>query len=636
MPLQKFIFKPGIVRETTGYANEGGWFDGDKIRFRAGLPEKIGGWVRAVTMKFLGSCRALHEWSALDGNRFIALGTHLKHYVLWGSQYYDITPIRAADQALGVDPFKTAGTDYLTVTDVAHGAGVNDFVTFEGATGFDPNPTNPEPHAVYTPADLNREFQIVEVMDADHYKIRTGISVGDTAGVAGGGAAVKATYQIHSGLDIAVPGAGWGAGPWGGVPKAGETVPPFTGGWGMPYAFEDEGNIPVNQIRLWAQDNFGEDLVFNIRGGQIYYWRRGSGVNTRAVELSALPGVPAEPNWVPKYAFEVMISEVDRHVIAIGTNDFGQDFLDPMLVRWSDAENIIDWEPRRNNSAGGQRLSSGSRLRGCLRTRQEILIWTDKNLQSMRFIGAPYWFGINLLAENVSCLCPSSMINAGGRVFWMDRNGFYTYAGQVQDLPCTVRDYVFSDFNMSQSFKVTTGHNHNFQEVIWFYPTADSTEVNRYVLYNYLENTWAYGELERTCWLDQVWADSFPIATADGWLYHHEKGEDADTDPMPAWIESSDVDLDDGDHFMFIRKMIPDVVFRGSGETQSVGVSVRMRPAPGAQFVTESRLNVTPHTKYCWARARGRQMVVRIESSSKGTGWRAGALRFDMQPDGQQ
>lgn len=641
MPLQKFVFQPGINRESTSYTAEGGWYDGDHIRFRAGMPEKIGGWIKAVQVKFQGSCRALHEWTALDGNKFLALGTHLKHLILWGSQYYDITPIRVSDQDLGLNPFITAGGDLLTVTHVAHGATNHDFVTFSGATtGWDPAPSNLEPHPVYTPEILNREYQIVDIADVDHYRIATGIQ-GETAGIpagGGGGGPVLATYQVHTGLDIAVPGTGWGASPWGGFPpQAGETAPPYKGGWGMPYDIgAEEGRIPYNQIRLWAQDNFGEDLVFNIRTGAIYYWKRSTGVLTRAVELYTMPGAP-DPAWTPRYAFEIMVSEVDRHVIAIGTNDWGQDFMDPMLIRWSDAENVIDWEPRRNNSAGGIRLSSGSRLRGALRTRQEILIWTDKNLQSMRFIGAPYWFGTNLLAENVSMLAPNAAINASGRVFWMDRNGFYIYSGQVQELPCTVRDYVFGNFNMAQAYKVAAGHNHNFQEVIWFYPTAASTEVDRYVAYNYVENVWCYGNLQRTCWLDLVRSDSFPVGTGpDGYLYHHEIGEDADTEPMAAWIESSDLDIGDGDRYMFLRRIIPDVVFRGSAEAQSVGLSVRMRHAPGDQYVTEERKEVHPWTKYVWTRARGRQMAVRIESTAYGVGWRSGALRFEIQPDGRR
>lgn len=654
MPLTKIQFRPGINRESTSYAAEGGWFDCDKVRFRAGMPEKIGGWQRATAQKFLGSCRSMHEWAALDSNSFLSLGTHLKFYVMWGSSYYDITPIRVLRADMPDNPFTTAAeSGFLVVHHPDHLATIGDFVVFEGATAaFDPFPSNPDPHPTYTAAVLNREYQITEIVDNDHYKIYTGIpseAAGMPAGGMGGTLAV-ATYQIHTGLDVAVPGTGWGAPPWGGLPLAegggdpvppNPTAPPHKGGWGMPYyVFQEEGSVPTNQIRLWAQDNFGEDLLFNIRGGAVFYWKRTSGVNSRAVELKdVVPplGVTVNEDWIPRWAFETLVSEVDRHAIAVGTNDVLQDFLDPMLIRWSTAENVLDWEPRRNNSAGSLRLSSGSRLRGVLRTRQEILIWTDKNLQSMRFIGSPYWFGLNLIAENVSTLCPSAAINAGGRVFWMDRNGFYTYAGQVQELPCTVRDYVFSDFNIGQSWKVTAGHNHNFQEVTWFYPTADSQENNRYVMYNYVENAWSYGTLTRTCWLDQVWADSFPVATGkDGVLYHHEKGDDDGDDPMGAWVESTDVTIQDGDRYMFIRRLVPDFAFRGSSDRQAVGVSVRMRQAPGAFFTTEVRASVNPYTKYNWIRARGRQMVVRIESSEKGTGWRAGALRFEMQADGKR
>jgi len=625
MALKKFSFAPGIVKETTAYANEGGWFDGDKVRFRAGLPEKIGGWTKVTTATYQGSCRALHEWAALDTNRFLAIGTHLRYYILWGSQIYDITPVQKTS-TLAANPLTAAAPPATTITvhDVAHKAAVGNYVIISGAAAFGP----------YAAADLNREFTITQIVDADNYLINGGKAA--ASAVSGGGSTVTLTYLIPPGLDVAVPGTGWGAPPWGGLPvQTGETAPPYKGGWGQPYYVTGEGTVPVNQIRLWSQDNFGEDLVFNIRRGAIYYWTRANGVNQRAVPLTSLPGAPT-PAWTPLWAFEVMVSEVDRHVIAIGTNDYQQNFLDPMLVRWSDAENIVDWEPRRDNSAGGQRLSSGSQLLGALRTRQEILIWTDHNLQSMRFIGAPYWFSFNLIAENVSLLCPSGAVNADGRVFWIDKNGFYVYSGQVQALPCTVRDYVFHDFNYSQSWKVTAGHNHNFQEVIWFYPSANSMEVDRYVTYNYVDNVWSIGSLKRTCWLDHGYSDSYPVGAADGYLWNHEKGDDADGVAIDAWIESSDVDLDDGEHFIFVRRTVPDVTFRGGGNAQSLNLSLKFRPSPGVPYDAPVTTTVVPGTKYCWTRKRGRQMVMRLESNSPGTSWRAGAMRFDLQPDGKQ
>lgn len=610
MALEKVQFRPGIVRDTTNYTNEGGWFDGDMVRFRLGQPEKIGGWRKAVDGTFLGSCRALHEWMALDQNRFLALGTHLKYYILWGSAYYDITPIRSTAGPLTDPPFTTVGVSSLIVHHINHGATGNDFVTISGATAFD----------VYTVADLNREFQILEILGPNDYRIDTG-KVSTTAGATGGGAAVHVEYQIYTGLDIAVPGTGYGAGPYG---------TPI--GWGEGYDVTGT-NMPYNQIRLWAQDNYGEDLVFNIRGGAIYYWARTTGVTQRGVPLEDMPGANEAPRW----AFEVLISEGDRHVVAAGTNPLGEDYLDPLLVRWSSQENALDWEPRRDNTAGDYRLSSGSAIAGALRTRQEILLWTEKNLQSMRFVGAPYVFGFNLIAENVSVLSPTAMINAGGVVYWMDRGRFYAYTGQVQELPCPINDYIFSDFNMSQRMKVTVGHNHNFHEVIWFYPTEESEEVDRYALYNYVEQVWSFGQLERTAWLDLVFGGSYPIATKDGQLYNHEIGDDADGEPLPAWIESSDTCVGSGDHFLFIKRVIPDVHFRGDGSLQTVGITLKTRRAPGDLFQEPmARMQVDPHTRECHVRIRGREFAVRVESDALGTGWRLGTLRVDMQQDGRR
>lgn len=639
MALKKVTFRPGIVREATNYVNEGGWYDGDKIRFRGGLPEKLGGWKKAVRSMFQGSCRSLHEWMALDSNRFLGLGTHLKFYILWGDAYYDITPLRGTfvlglgTPPDGMNPFTTAGGGLVGMTEqpamlivhhTEHKATTHDFVTFLNVTaGFD----------VYTVADLNgKEFQIVEIIDKDTYKVDTGFRPGTTAGIHGGGGPVSGEYQVFTGLDVAVPGTGWGASPWGGTVTASSAPGTLQTPWGMGYDYHEEGNVPISQIRLWSQDNFGQDLIFCIRNGTVFYWDRTTGVQKRAVPLAEMPGA----DNAPLMAFEVMISEGDRHVVAIGTNDIGSETIDPLLVRWSSQENPFDWYPRRDNTAGTYRLSSGSSLAGAIRTRQETLIFTEKNLHSMRFTGDPYIFGFNLIAENVSLLSANAAINAGGRVWWMDRNTFLVYTGAVQELPCTVRDYVFGDFNMGQRQKVFAGHNHNFQEVCWFYPSAKSQEVDRYVFYNYVDQVWAYGQIERTAWLDLVFGQSYPVATAKGILYNHEVGDDADDQPLVAWVESSDIDLEDGEHFVFIRRLVPDVVFRGKGELQSVGVTLRSRRAPGDFYTEKERQTITPYTKEVWVRARGRQFSMRLESESLGTGWRVGAFRVDMIPDGRR
>ncbi|MET1083309.1 MAG: hypothetical protein ABWY12_09725 [Burkholderiales bacterium] len=620
MPIEKVVFRPGIVKEATNYANEGGWFDGNRVRFRAGLPESIGGWTKVLAdRQFLGTCRSLHDWVGLDKSRFLSLGTHLKFYILWGGEYYDITPIRAIHTPLTADPFLLEANGVLQVTDSGHGATLNDFVIFSGAT------TGITGSALITAAVLNREYQIIEILDANHYRIQ---SIDDPAniGQVGGGAAVKAEYQIASGLDEAIVGNGWGAGPWGGV----GSIP--TVGWGDPYPGASSGFVPYNQIRLWSQDNYGEDLIFNIREGPIYYWVKSLGVDDRGKELKDMPGA----NQPPQVAMFIFMSESDRHVVAVGTNEEGTpSILDPLLVRWSDQEDALDWEPRRDNSAGALRLSSGSAAQAAIRTRQENLIWTDKNLHSMRFIGTPYTFSITLISESVSIISPNAAVNASDRVWWMDRNCFYVYSGQMAELPCSVRDYVFSDINFEQGLKIHGGHNHNFQEVMWFYPSRASSEIDRYVMYNYVEQVWSIGTLERTAWLDLTWGTN-PVAASDGWLYYHDLGTDADGDPLASWIQSADLDLGDGDNFMFVNRVLPDVHFRGPGNSQAVGLTLKHRKAPGAPYITKGRKEVTQATVYCWMRARGRQFALRVESDSLGTAWRFGVPRFEMQPDGKR
>ena len=620
MPIEKIVFRPGIIRETSNYAAEGGWFDGNFVRFRAGLPESIGGWQKVIPDKqFLGTCRSLHDWVSLDKQRFLSLGTHLKFYILWGGDYYDITPIRAEHGPLSADPFLLEANGILRVTDFAHGATLADFVIFSGAT------TGITGSTLITADVLNSEFEIIEIIDANSYRIQS-IADPPNVGQVGGGIAVMAEYQIATGLDVSVVGSGYGAGPYGGIPSS----PPV--GWGEAYPGASAGFVPYNQIRLWSQDNFGEDLIFNIREGPIYYWDRDLGVDDRGKELKNMPGA----NQPPQVAMFIFMSESDRHVVAVGTNEEGTpSVLDPLLVRWSDQENPFDWEPRRDNSAGGQRLSSGSQAMAALRTRQENLIWTDKNLHSMRFIGTPYTFSITLISESVSIISPNAAINASGRVWWMDRNCFYVYGGQVAELPCSVRDYVFSDINFEQGLKIVGGHNHNFQEVMWFYPSAASMEIDRYVMYNYVEECWSIGMLERTAWLDLTWGVN-PVAAADGWLFHHDLGTDAVNEPLMAWIQSADLDLGDGDNFMYINRVIPDVVFRGTGNDQSVGLTLKHRKAPSQPYATKGRKEVTQTTAYCWVRGRGRQFALRVESDTLGTAWRFGLPRFEMQPDGKR
>jgi hypothetical protein len=644
--IQKLQFRPGIVRELTDYANTGGWYDADKVRFRAGCPEKIGGWQAVTPEIFQGSCRQQHEWSTLAGVRYLALGTHLKLYILWGSAYYDITPIRAtfgplpADTASGggtVGPFLTyLRPNQIEVHVPAHGpAAPGDFVTFSGVT---------TPVDVYPVAELNGEFQVVSVPDSDHIVI-AGTETMTNPGITGGGAGVNATFQIEVGADVAIIGTGWGVPPWDGYQD-----PPMTSaqatGWGTSFdpTLLSPAGYDVNQIRLWDLDNFGEDLVANIRQGPIYYWHQALGLNSRALPLTQSVTVPNPPGAdivftpdnPPNFATQIIVSPNDRHLIALGCDDIGATAADPMLVRWSDAESAYTWTPTRSNSAGSQRLSLGSFIVCGLRTRQEILIWTDLGLWSMKYIATPYIFGFDVVSEGLSIIGPNAGINAANVVFWMDRGIFYSYTGQVQELPCTVKDYVFSNLNYTQQYKIFAAHNHAFSEVLWFYPSAASNENDSYVLYNYVDQTWSIGTLVRTSWLD-MGRSNYPTATDTfGILYFHELGDDAGPDPLVAYVESSDLDDSGGDKFLFMSRLLPDVLFRGNSPTQTVGVTILARNTPGSLKQTAAQMTIAPTTVQKFVRVRARQLSVRVESDALGVGWRLGTLRADLQPDGHR
>lgn len=648
--IQKLNFTPGIVRESTDYANSGGWYDADKVRFRSGHPEKIGGWAPVTNVLFDGTCRALHEWSSLEFERYLGLGTNTKLYILWGSSYYDITPIREVIGPLPADetsaqgwpgPFRIVkNPNYISAHVPDHGpAAPGDFVTFSGVEDDVNSAVGP-----FTAADLNTIFPIDSIPDADHIIFRCWAPVenppSDAVGITGGGPNVIATFQIPVGLDNAIVGTGWGVPPWGGTARF--MTAPATG-WGISFNPGDLSPLgaDVNQLRLWDLDNFGEDLVANIRGGGIYYWHQVGGLSVPAEALNqtvTIGGVTYTPRQAPNAAAQLIVSPNDRHLIAMGCDDYDPNRVltrDPLLVRWSSEEDAYDWEPRRDNSAGGQRLSLGSYIICGLRTRQEILIWTDLGLWSMKFIATPYIFGFDVVAEGLSIIGPSAAINAGNVVFWMDRGIFYSYTGQVQELPCTVKDFVFNDLNYTQSYKICAGHNHQFSEVIWFYPTAESMEIDRYVVYNYVDQNWSIGTLERTAWLDMGRAN-YPIATSQGVLYYQEFGDDADGRPLVAYIESSDLDIAGGDHFLFVGRMIPDVQFRGSNPTETVGLTLLARNTPGQPKEAAARLTVSRNTQQLFVRVRARQMSVRVESNDLGVAWRLGTLRADIQPDGKR
>lgn len=629
MSLVKYIFNPGINKETTSLLDENGWFDGNLVRFRKGLPEKIGGWEKANANSFAGKCRSLFPWTSLEGTSYLGLGTTSKLYVLEGDSYNDVTPIRETTSAGDVTFAAVNGDATLTVSDTAHGAVKGDFVTYSGAASLGGNITS---------AVLNQEYQIDTIVDANSYKIEAKDTNGDpvlanSSDTGNGGSSTVGAYQINVGLDNFVAGTGWGVSPWG------------SGAWGSV-----SGLSSTNQLRLWSQDNFGEDLVANVRAGGIYYWDESNGTSTRAVNITSLSGA----NLAPTKGLQVLTSEVDRHVVVLGAdpiNDAGTartGSIDPMLIAFSDQENIAEWEPQLTNTAGSLRLSSGSTIIGGIQSRQEILIWTDTALYSMQFIGAPFTFGVNLINQNVGLIGPNGAINAPDGVYWMARDGFYVYNGAVQRLSCSVLNYVIDDFNQSQSFKTFAFTNREFNEVGWFYCSGSSEEIDRYVTYNYLERTWSIGQLERHAWIDDGVFEK-PRATgtvsSTNYLYNHEVGDDDDGSPMDnVFLESGDLDLQDGNQFSFLRRIIPDVNFFGSDANGGqINFVIKTRNFPGDSLSTSSTSVISSSTQQSFIRGRARQIVFRVESDDDapagnrmGFKWRLGATRLDIRPDGRR
>ena len=785
MPLTSLRFKPGINREATSYSNEGGWFNGDKIRFRFGNAEKIGGWSTYSDNTFLGTCRALFSWVALDGTKYLGLGTNLKYYIADGGQYNDITPTRG-DPASLTDPFTaTNGSKIITVNDTAHGANLNDFVTFTGASTLS---------GTVTDTVLNTEHQITRIINNDNYEITLSANANNTdATNSPGGGSVTATYQVNTGLDTNFFGTGWGAGVWNGVNTnegtstlngaltnsatsvvvssnsdlgatqnvgdiisvagelmlvgnissntltvtrghggttavahasgelvrlvkgnstaeddtvtlingsslntdvtattvtvdsaanfassgyikiedeiieyTGTTSTTFTGllrgslnttaathadneavieasfGWGMPA----ESTVSGANLTNWTHDNFGEDLLINVRNGGIYYWDRTSGTTTRAKELSGLPGA----TLTPTIAKQIMVSDQSRHIIAFGCDGEGSiGTQDPLLIRFGSQESLLDFQTRAENTAGELRISTGSEIVVAIQTKQQILVYTDVSLHGMQFLGDPFTFGLTEISRNITIASPNAAIAVNDFVFWMGSKEFYVYGGTVQRLPCTVLDYVFSDFNRDQIGKVFAGHNSSYGEVWWFYPSKNSTANDRYVIYNYQEKIWYFGTLARTAWVDRG-INQYPIAAStDNKLYYQEFGQDdGSTNPpsaISANIESSQMDIGDGEKFSLVRRVLPDITFRDStNETPRVNMVVKARNFPGVTFNETtskevSRSVTTPielFTEQLHVRLRGRSFAFRIESDTTGVMWRLGTPRVDIRPDGQR
>ena len=648
MPLQKLQFRPGVNRETTSYSNEGGWFDCDKVRFRFGTPEKIGGWEKYSGQSFLGTCRALKPFVALQGESYLGVGTHLKYYISEGGGYNDITPLRLTTAAGDVTFAAVNGSAYITVTDSNHGANINDFVTFSGAASLG---------GAITAAVLNQEYQINQIVNSSSYKIiaRDVASLNDItidgaytptpvlangSDTGNGGGSIVGKYQITVGLDTTVAGTGWGASTW------------SRGAWGSAANLTAVGDT----LRIWSHDNFGEDLIINVRNGGIYYWDKStsSAPFQRAVELSDLAG--ADPT-TPTIAKQIMISDRDRHVIVFGCD--AQDNIgvqDPLLIRFSDQENPLVWSAQATNTAGDLRIGTGSEIITAIETRQQILVFTDKSLHAMQYLGPPFTFGISMLSENITIASPLAAIAVDDMVMWMGEQEFYLYTGQVQKLPCSVRSYVFNDFNQDQAEKVTAAVNSSYSEIWWFYPSATvdanglvNQNIDRYVVYNYQEQVWSYGTLARSAWIDRG-IGQYPIAASlDGYLYYHEFGNDDGSVNPPAginaYIESSQMSMGAGDNFVLLSKLIPDVTFDGSSSpSPNVDFTLQTRRFPGSAYdqttvsdiIRSSTVPVEQYTDQVRLRMRGRSFALKIESDNTGVEWRLGTPRVELRPDGRR
>ena len=692
MPLQKILFKPGVNKENTRYTTEGGWYEADKVRFRQGNPEVIGGWQRISSNTYNGVCRSLWNWVTLNFLNLVGVGTNTKFYIQNGGAYNDITPIRTTT-TLGTNPFTGNGTTTVTVAATAHGATTGTFVTFSGVTG------------TYA-STLNAEYQIT-VTSADAYTISTSPTV--IAAGATGGSAVSAAYQVNAGPASAVPLTGWGAGAWG------------AGAWGV-------GGTSATNLQLWNQINYGEDLVFGVRGGALYYWDATGGLTTRGVLLSSLGGTVSFTNASPTvvtstilytegaalqfsggslptgvtagttyYVFEVngltfklltaagaavnttstgtgsvsnivdcpvvqnnlTVSDISRFIIVFGTNDYGSTAIDPMLIRWSAQDDIYNWTPDPTNQAGFTRLSHGSEIVAVVQTRQEVTVFTDSSVYSLQYLGPPYVWAAQLLGDNVSIISPNAAVIASGVVYWMGVDKFYSYDGRVQTLNCDLRRFIFQDINLEQTAQVFSGTNEGFNEVWWFYPSSGSNLIDRYVIYNYLEKIWYYGTMSRSAWLDSGLRD-FPLAavydptTSTGNLVNHEQGldnnETGTTVAIDAYISSSEFDIGDGHNFGFVWRVLPDLTFEDSvnsptGAAPSVAMTLYGLANSGSGVTSTASQPVAKSSTYViteeftgmiFTRMRGRQMIFKISSNQIGTAWQLGAPRIDIRPDGRR
>jgi hypothetical protein len=734
MPLQKLQFRPGLNREGTDYSNEGGWYDADKVRFRSGFPEKIGGWSRMANAQFLGLARSLWNWVTLAGSNYLGVGTNLKYYIEQGGAYNDVTPVVYTSSPTLDNCFVvTSGSNVVTVIDAQYSPGIGDYVTFSGANTV--TGTN------VTGTILNQEYSVTSSVNTVAYTII--VSVTANASNTGGGNTVVAAYQQPTGLNTYTLGTGWGAGPW---PVTGITTvltDPFTTsntsnvvtvtqtahgitngkavifsnatatggvsavllntlfypsvvnanaysitvqvnanasvtGGGTVIAYTETGDHGWGeaftsgigqQLRLWTNDNYGQELFIAPRGGSIFYWiplgqtypsTTQGGLGTRAQLLSTQSTAAGyDGTRVPTATYQISASSIQRFIIAFGSNPYDPNTasttFDPMLVRWSDQENPYEWVPAVTNQSGEFRLSAGSFIMGARNTRQEILIWTDAAIYSMQYLGPPYVWGFQILMDNISVMSPNSMITINNITYWMGVDKFYMYSGRVETLPCSLWQYIFEDVNRDQAFQVFCGGNESYNEVWWFYCSNGSNDINKYVIYNYLERTWAYGTMARTAWLDSG-IRQYPMAADynSRMLFHESAVDDVSgTTPVPinAYIQSSDFDIGDGHNFGFVWRILPDINFNGSNVNNPY-VTMRVKPRQNSgtpygtadnpevisqdNFFTAPVYNVQEFTGQVYTRLRGRQLAFRIESDSLGVAWQLGSPRIDIRNDGRR
>jgi len=643
MPFIKLQFKPGVNRDQTNYSNEGGWFECDKIRFRSGYPEKLGGWQRSAPSDFVGYCRQMLNWITTYSDDMLAMGTNAKVYIEIAGNFYDITPLRddvpvlsstATNNCINTTNATTTITVNLGAT--AHGAQTGDYVVIAGVTGSG----SPSAIGGIPITEINGTYEVTRV---DNFIFTYTVSTAATSTVsAAGGTAITLSFQISPGNAITVGGYGWNVGTWG------------RGDWGT-------GTITPVFLpqRDWWFDNFDNDLVMNIRNGEGYWWVRGTtedpgpALSTPAIRLADYADNEGyDPDAVPAQIMQLLVSQQDRHLIAFGAVPFGStsvtDF-DPLLIRWADQDTPGDWTPTQTNTAGDLRVSRGSRIVRALPTRQEILVWTDTHLFTLQFLGTTDVFGLQEYADNISVMSPRAMASAANITYWMGQDKFYAYTGRVETLPCSLRNHVFNNFNINQADQVVCGTNERWNEIWWFYPTEQSDYNDAYVVYNHLERIWYYGTIDRTAWLDTALrnypqATNTPGGTDAGVLYIHEFGVNDDALPMDSYIQSSDFDLEDGDQFMLTRRILPDISFSGSvGDNPEVTLQIRPRNFPGSNFSGDAadtqrviETSVNQYTDQIFVRARARQMALKIRSDTLGVNWQLGAPRLDARPDGKR